>query len=160
MAKYNLIGEFECRLDDKCRIILPAGLKKQIRPEAQEKFAITRGFEGSLLMFPFDAWADFCEKYSDIDLFSRESRSLIRALRSGAIDAQLDSQSRLLLPKRLLEEIHIQKEIILLAYNDRIEVWDKKKYMDEIAMKPDNLEELAEKVMSKKSLKEGGKDVS
>jgi MraZ protein len=154
VAKYNLIGEFECRLDDKCRIILPSGLKKQIRPEAQEKFAITRGFEGSLMMFPFDAWEDFNQKYSDIDLFNRESRRLIRILRSGAIEAQLDSQNRLLLPKRLLEEVNILRDIILLAFNDRIEIWDKKRYLEDIAVRPDDLEDLAERVLSKKSLKE------
>ena len=31
-----LHGEYECRIDDKGRIILPAGLKKQLPPEAQQ----------------------------------------------------------------------------------------------------------------------------
>ena len=44
----NLIGEFECKLDDKGRIIFPSALKKQLAPEFQEKFVINRGFEGCL----------------------------------------------------------------------------------------------------------------
>jgi MraZ protein len=46
----NLIGEFECRLDDKSRVILPAGLKKQISPEANDRFVINRGFENCLVL--------------------------------------------------------------------------------------------------------------
>jgi MraZ protein len=160
VAKYNLIGEYECRLDEKNRIIFPAGLKRQLRPEALERFAIARGFDGSLMMFPFDAWQDFTERYGDFDLFNRESRLLLRSLRSGATESQLDGQSRLLLPKRLLDEVGITKDIILLALIDRIEIWDKTKYLTEIAVRPDNLEELAERQMSKKSQKEAGHGVS
>ncbi len=154
VAKYNLIGEFECRLDEKNRIIFPAGLKRQLRPEALDSFAIVRGFDGSLMMFPFDAWQDFTERYGDFDLFNRESRLLLRSLRSGATESQLDGQSRLLLPKRLLDEVGISRDIILLALIDRIEIWDKSKYLTDIAVRPDNLEELAERQMSKKNQKE------
>jgi MraZ protein len=160
VARYNLIGEFECRVDDKCRIILPSGLKKQIRPEAKERFAVTRGFDGSMLLFPFDAWEDFNQKYDDIDLFDRESRWLIRFLRTGATESQLDGQNRLLLPKRLLEEVNIERDVVLLAYHDRVEIWDKQTYLEKVAVRPDNLEEIAERVLSKKNRKEAGDGVS
>ena len=46
----NLIGEYECRLDEKSRIILPSALKKQISSEARDRFVINRGFEGCLVL--------------------------------------------------------------------------------------------------------------
>ena len=38
----NFIGEFECKLDTKGRLMLPSGLRKQLDPAAQEKFVLNR----------------------------------------------------------------------------------------------------------------------
>ena len=41
----NFIGEFECKLDAKGRLMLPSSLRKQLDPAAQESFVMNRGFE-------------------------------------------------------------------------------------------------------------------
>lgn len=160
MSISSLLGEFECKVDDKCRIILPNALKKQISPEAQDRFAILRGFDGCLLMFPFDCWLGFKKRFEGLEYFSGDDRNLLRVLRSGGADVQLDSQNRILLPKRLLDEINIRRDVILLALDDRIEIWDRDTYMNKISVRPPNLEQLAEDYLAKKNRKEGGHGVS
>ena len=160
MPTTNLIGEYECRLDDKSRIILPSALKKQISPEAQDKFVINRGFEGCLVLYPNDVWAMTLAKMKNLNPFIREHRQFLRTFNNGATALSLDSQNRLLLPKLLLDHAKIEKEIILFAYSDRIEVWDKNTYMDSVSKEPENFAELAEKVMGNPNFSNAGNDIS
>ncbi|MCK9220478.1 MAG: division/cell wall cluster transcriptional repressor MraZ [Bacteroidales bacterium] len=149
MSTTNLIGEFECRLDEKSRIILPAALKKQISPEAQDKFVINRGFEGCLVLFPHDVWKETTDNINKLNLFVKDNRRFVRFFYNGATELTLDSQNRLLLPKSLLGFAAIEKEVILFAYSDRIEVWDKSTYQQLLSKEPEDFALLAEKVMGK-----------
>ncbi len=160
VSNYKLIGEYECRLDNKSRIILPSGLKKQINPDAQDKFVVTRGMEVCLVLYPWDAWEEQRNKFDHLNLFDRESRQFMRAFQNGANEILLDNQSRLLLPKKLLDYATIDREIILFAYSDRIEIWDKKTYEEQTYIEPKDYAELAERVMVNKERKDTGNAVS
>jgi MraZ protein len=151
----NLIGEFECRLDDKSRIILPSALKKQISPEAHDKFVINRGFEGCLVLYPQNVWDETTSGMNRLNLFIKENRQFVRAFNNGATPLSLDSQNRLLLPKPLLDYASIEREIILFAYSDRIEVWDKKAYLELVSHEPEDFAKLAEKVMGNPNISAG-----
>ena len=52
----NFIGEFECKLDAKGRLMLPSSLRKQLDPAAQESFVMNRGFEKCLVLYPKNDW--------------------------------------------------------------------------------------------------------
>lgn len=151
MSTTNLIGEFECRLDEKSRIILPAALKKQISQEAQDKFVINRGFEGCLVLYPYNVWKETTENINKLNLFVRDNRRFVRFFYNGATELMLDSQNRLLLPKSLLGFAAIEKEVVLFAYSDRIEVWNKSTYLQLLSKEPEDFAQLAEKVMGKQN---------
>ncbi len=159
MATTNLIGEFECRLDEKSRIILPAALKKQISPEAQDKFVINRGFEGCLVLYPQNVWKETTDNINKLNLFVRDNRRFVRFFYNGATEVSLDSQSRLLLPKSLLGFAAIEKEVILFAYADRIEVWNKTTYQQLLSKEPEDFAMLAEKVMGKQEKSDAIDDI-
>jgi MraZ protein len=159
LATTNLIGEFECRLDEKSRIILPAALKKQISPEAQDKFVINRGFEGCLVLYPQNVWKETTDNINKLNLFVRDNRRFVRFFYNGATEVSLDSQSRLLLPKSLLGFAAIEKEVILFAYADRIEVWNKTTYQQLLSKEPEDFAMLAEKVMGKQEKSDAIDDI-
>ncbi len=160
VATTTLIGEYECRLDDKSRIILPSALKKQISPEAHDKFVINRGFEGCLVLYPQDVWDETTARMNKLNLFVKDHRQFVRAFNNGATPLSLDSQNRLLLPKMLLDYASIDREIILFAYSDRIEVWDKKTYRELLSNEPADFAQLAEKVMGNPNITSAGNDLS
>lgn len=160
VATTNLIGEFECRLDDKSRIILPAALKKQISQEAHDRFVINRGFEGCLVLYPQNVWDETTRKMNKLNLFVKDHRQFLRRFHNGATPLTLDSQNRLLLPKALLDYASIDREIILFAYADRIEVWNKKTYLDLVSNEPEDFASLAEKVMGNPNISAADDDVS
>jgi MraZ protein len=143
----NLHGEFECRIDEKGRIILPIGLKKQIPPKAQDKFMMNRGFEGCLNLFPLNEWETESEKVNQLNHYNIENRLFIRNFNRGATEVSLDGSNRILIPKLLLDHAHIEKDVILTAYSNRIEVWAKEEYDKRVDLTEEEYAKLGEKVM-------------
>ncbi len=143
----NLIGEFECKIDAKGRIMLPAGLKRQISPEAQDKFVINRGFENCLVLYPLNEWKEISDEVNQLNLYNKKNRDFSRYFYRGATELSLDATNRLLLPKQLLDYAKITKELVLFAFSNRIEVWAKDVYQNLLTDEPEDFAALAEEVM-------------
>ena len=143
----NLIGEYKCRLDVKSRILLPAALKRQISPEAEDKFVMNRGFESCLVLYPFNEWKVISEELKKLNFYKKKDRLFMRYFQRGVTELTLDGNNRLLLPKSLLGYAGIEKEVILFAYANRIEVWDTETYNNLLTDEPEDFANLAEEVM-------------
>ena len=143
----NLIGEYKCRLDAKSRILLPAALKRQISPEAEDKFVMNRGFESCLVLYPFNEWKVIREELKKLNFYKKKDRLFMRYFQRGATELALDGNNRLLLPKSLLGYAGIEKEVVLFAYANRIEVWDTETYNNLLTDEPEDFANLAEEVM-------------
>ena len=148
----NLMGEFECRVEAKGRLLLPSALKKQIPLEAQDKFVINCGFENHLVLYPFNEWELIRQKLSELNQFKKEAREFIRIFYKGLTEISLDNTNRLLIPKRLLDWASIEKDVILLAYLNKIEIWNKEAYEKYSDNRPDDFSELAERVLGNVNL--------
>jgi len=155
----NLIGEFECRLDEKSRVILPSGLKKQISQEAQDRFVINRGFENCLVLYPMNEWKGISEEINRLNLYNRKNRDFARYFYRGATELTLDNASRLLLPKSLLSYAGIVRDVVLFAFSNRIEVWAKDRYEKLMTDEPEDFALLAEEVMGKQGKSDSSDDV-
>lgn len=142
----GFLGEFECRIDTKCRVALPAALKKQIPPEAANRFVVNRGFERHLSLYPFNVWEQISGEINKLNLFTRKNREFARYFYRGATEVELDNAGRLLLPRRLMDYAGIGCELILLAYANRVECWDPSTYDRLLDVEPDAFSELAEEV--------------
>ncbi|MFW5687732.1 MAG: division/cell wall cluster transcriptional repressor MraZ [Bacteroidota bacterium] len=145
----NLLGEYVCKLDAKGRIMLPAGLKKQLSEADQEHFVINRGFEKNLTLYPDSEWQRITKEINSLNLYSKKNREFVRYFFRGASELSCDSSNRLLLPKTLLEYANIEKELVLFAYGNRIEVWSKELYESTMNDEPEEFSDLAEEVMGR-----------
>ena len=47
----HFLGEFDCKLDVKGRMMIPTGLKKQLPESEKEGLVINRGFEKHLVIY-------------------------------------------------------------------------------------------------------------
>ncbi len=147
----SLVGEYGCKLDAKGRFLFPSGLRKQLDPSAQEGFMINRGFEKCLSLYPMNEWEKVSARLEKLNLFKPENRMFYRLFHNGAQMLSLDNAGRVLVPKSLLEYAGIKKETVLIAYGDRIEIWDKQSYdkwLDENSL---DFADLADKVMGEGS---------
>jgi MraZ protein len=143
----GLVGEFEVRLDEKGRFMFPSGLRKQISPAAQENFMLNKGFEDCLTLYPMNEWEKVSTKLSKMNLFNPKNRMFYRLFHHGAKTIALDTAGRVLIPSSLAERVGLGKDVVLNAYNDRIEIWDKTKYFNTIEENMTDFANLADEVM-------------
>ncbi len=144
----SYLGEYICKLDAKGRLTVPSGLKKQIDNEGREGFVLNRGFEGCLGLYPHKDWLEVSKKLNDLNLFTIKNRAFVRKFQNGATKLDMDGNGRVLLPKDLQDFAGISKEVVLFAYADRIEIWDKAKYDEVMNEEMGDFATLAEEVMS------------
>ena len=52
----------------------------------------------------------------------------MREFYRSAAEVELDSNGRMLIPKRLVEMAGLVKELVFIGIGDKIEIWDKDKY--------------------------------
>ncbi len=143
----TLIGEYECKLDDKGRFLLPSNLKKQLNSSDQDRFVLNRGFEGCVVLYPMSEWEKETNKLSKLNLYVAKNRMFYRQFHNGATVVPLDNLGRLLVPKALKSFAGIEKEMILFAYSNRVELWDKAKYQQTMSEGAEDIASLAEEVM-------------
>ena len=57
-----------------------------------------------------------------------------------------DASDRILLPKFLIQYAGIEKQIVLLAFLNQVEIWSKSAYEEMIADEPESFGELSEQL--------------
>ena len=95
----GFLGEYEATLDAKGRFLLPVGFKKQLPEEGASQFVINRGFEKCLTLYPLQSWEPIFSEISKLNDFDPKVREFRRYFLNGATQIELDTASRLLLPK-------------------------------------------------------------
>ncbi len=153
----QLLGEFDCKLDTKGRMMVPSNLKKQLPNVEQEGLVINRGFEKHLVIYPKKVWEGIVEELSNLNQYEKKTREFIRFFTRGATELTLDASGRVNLPKSLLEFAGIEGEVILSCQFDKIELWSKTAYDNLLDSEPEDFANLAEEVMGNKNRGEDGK---
>ena len=143
----QLLGEYDCKLDAKGRMRLPSGLIAQLGEGEKLKFVINRGFEKCLMLYPEAVWNKISAEVDQLNLYNKKNRDFVRYFYRGAQELQMDSADRILLPKRLMEYAGIDKEVVLSAYNGRIEIWTKEEYDNLLDDEPADFSDLADEVL-------------
>ncbi len=144
----TFIGEYTCKLDSKGRVILPAAFKKQMSGNNQERFVIKKDiFENCLILYPIEEW----ERQSKIirkkiNPYKKEHTTFLRQFFKGIAELVLDGNNRLLIPKRLLDEVEADKDIIMAGQFGKIEIWAKERY-EKIELGAQEFAGMAEKIM-------------
>lgn len=149
MKRYRFTGEYECRLDAKGRLKLPAAIIKQIGGDENLRFTVNRGFEKHLMLYPNDVWEMKTREINQLNIYSTQQRQAIRYFYRGATELEMDAAERINLPGSLLEYAGIDKDVVLFAYQNQIEIWAKEKYDDMMGQEPDEFAAIAEEVFSR-----------
>jgi MraZ protein len=150
----QLHGEYECKMDAKGRLMIPSALKKQLPKEAADSFFINRGFEKCCVLYPSNEWQSISEEINKLSDYIQKERTFKRYFLRGASKLEMDTASRVLLPKSLQEYANLEGDLILLAYGNKIEIWNKAEYEKMLDEEPSDFSALAEEVMTNRK-KEG-----
>ena len=144
----NLIGTYECTVDNKGRIMIPAQLKKQLDGLTKEPFILKRSvFQNCLELFPYSEWKLMMDKVNKLNRFVKKNNDFIRMYTAGVKSIDLDSNGRLLVPKDLIAISKLTKHVVLSSSINIIEIWDKDEYEKSINDPKVDFAKLTEEVM-------------
>jgi len=137
-----LIGEYQHTIDTKKRLAIPA----KMRAELGEKVVITRGLDGCLFVYTAGMWQELAAKLGQAPVGSEMSRGFVRLLLSGANEVELDSLGRVLVPDTLKQYAGLTKNVVIVGVYNRLEVWDKDRWMSYSARAERDIGNMAEKM--------------
>ncbi|MCX6719398.1 MAG: cell division/cell wall cluster transcriptional repressor MraZ, partial [Candidatus Taylorbacteria bacterium] len=98
-----LIGEYQHQFDDKSRISLPAKFRKEMGTDV----VIAPGIDNCLFVFTATGWKEFTDRLSRTDnsssVLQADNRTLNRLVIGRAVEIEVDSIGRMLIPEYLRE---------------------------------------------------------
>ena len=138
-----LLGEYEHNLDEKNRLTLPA----KFRQAFGDGVVVTRGMDGCLFVYTRAGWERFvADRLEGLDPFSREARQMSRFLFSGASEAELDRQGRIMLPPALIQHAKLGREVVVAGVRDHLEIWDRAAWREQLKEVEASAELVAERL--------------
>ena len=143
------VGEYNSKLDNKCRVIFPSQLKRQVPDEEQAAaFVLKRDiYEKCLVLYPMSEWnrqTGLLKKR--LNPFNRKHAEFLREFYRSTAEVYLDNNSRFLIPKVLLDYIGGEKELVFAGQEGKVEIWAKNVY-EQKSMGNDSFAELAEEIL-------------
>jgi MraZ protein len=141
----DLSGEYECRLDERGRLKLPAKLIESLGELGKGSFIINRGFEKNLAIYPKLIWDQKTKEINQLNIYDKEHRAAIRYFYRGATVLTLDSAGRVNIPSNILLAAGIEKDVILFAYRDIIELWSAVEYNLSLEKEPDSFADIIQR---------------
>ncbi|OCB74467.1 division/cell wall cluster transcriptional repressor MraZ [Flavobacterium crassostreae] len=144
----SIVGTYECKVDAKGRVLLPAPLKKQLAASLQDGFVLKRSvFQPCLELYPMEEWNVMMQKINKLNRFVKKNNDFIRRFTAGVKIVEIDSLGRLLVPKDLMLFGSIAKEVVFSSAVTIVEIWDKDLYEKSISGEDLDFADLAEDVM-------------
>ena len=152
----SLNGTYECKVDAKGRLMLPAALKKQLLPALQKGFVLKRSvFQTCLELYPIDEWEIEMRKIGKLNRYKKKNNDFIRRFTAGVKIIEVDNTGRLLIPKDLYSFAEISKNIVVSTAINIVEIWDKDKYEIAIDDAAQDFADLTEEVMGNDETNDG-----
>ena len=137
-----LIGEYTHTFDAKNRVALPAKFRK----EFGSKVIVTRGLDKCLFIYSPKSWERMVSRMSDLSIGQASTRGFNRFMLSGAVEVDLDSQGRILVPDFLKGFARLDNKVVLAGVNDRVELWNENEWEIYKTGIEQNADQLAEKL--------------
>jgi len=144
----SVLGVYECSMDAKGRVLLPAGLKRQLDSAAHEGFVLKRSvFSPCLELHTMEQWRGMSEKIGKLNRFVKKNADFVRLFHAGGKMVELDGSGRILIAKDLAAFARLERELVFSGTPLGVEIWSRSAY--EAAVNPSDLDfaQLAEEVM-------------
>ena len=142
-----LLGEHEHSVDDKNRITLPA----KFRAVFAAGVVLTRGMDGCLYAYRSEDWDHLVEsRLAELDPLSKEGRRMQRFFFTGATEAELDKQGRVMIPAALIQHGGLGRNVIIAGMRDHLEIWDSATWRKEMKEVEGSAEDVAERLAAKR----------
>lgn len=144
MAGYT--GQYDCKVDAKGRLKLPAGLLRQLPEGHQGKFVINKGLDNNLDLYTIAAWDKITQELERLSRFNSRQRNFLRAFYKHATHVEMDGSDRILISKKASELIGLKDDAVIMCYGSTIEIWSKESYDANVDVDNDDFSDMADEI--------------
>ena len=142
------IGEYSYSIDSKGRVVLPPDLRANLCGRVY----VVKGFERCLCVYDESEWERQKQGYARLSDLGEKARKLKRLIFSGMIEVSPDKQGRVKISQPLLQYANIDKEVVVVGVNDRVEIWAKERWQQFLADAEPDIEQLAEELNAQQNI--------
>lgn len=101
---------------------MPAAFRRLLASEPSSGLVLT-ALDQCLAAYPRNEWATVAHRLRALPSFNKSVKAITRLLASRAVDCDLDSQGRILIPPMLRETASLETEAVIVGVLDRFELW-------------------------------------
>lgn len=155
-------GYWEVSIEKSGRLKMPTALLRSLAEDERKTFYATHGFGEHIMLWSEKAYKEQMDYLNSLDRNITLVKKYRNAFLRNTATIECDNQQRIVIPRPLMEMYSIEKEVVILLDNGRIEIWNCAKYHEKFDMLPDDLEKLNEEIHLGNYLKdkEGGNELS
>lgn len=145
----RFIGNIEAKTDSKGRVFLPACFRRILQQGGCDKVMLRKDvYQDCLVIYPEESWNEQLNLLrSRLDKWNAKHQMIFRQFVADVEELSIDSNGRILLPKRYMGMASIRQEVRFIGMDDTIEIWAKEK-LEQPFMSPDEFSRELEKIMS------------
>jgi MraZ protein len=140
-------SEYECKIDAKGRLVLPAKIKANLPESSGNEIVVRRGFEPCLIIYPMVEYKKIYSKIAGLSEFNEEYRKLQRNFFRGSSVVELDNSGRLLIPKVMLGYAQLEKDAVVVGMGNKVEIWNPALFEQHLISDPTEFSKLAQKYL-------------
>jgi MraZ protein len=125
-------SEYDCKLDAKGRLVLPARIKSGLPESSGNELVIGLGFEKCLVVYPLQEFKKIYSKVAGLSEFNPDYRRLQRNFFRGNTVVELDNSGRFLIPKPMLNYAQLEKSVTVIGMGNKVELWNPELYQEQL----------------------------
>ncbi|UCF06677.1 MAG: hypothetical protein JSV33_06540 [bacterium] len=124
----NYLGYFECKLDAKGRLMIPARFRHLVSSDTGGVYVISMGKERCLNLFSIKEWDEvILSKLHELPP-GPEKRKYIRFFSTKSLTLNIDKAGRIAIPAHFLEAIGNPKTVVVVGILNYMEIWAPEDY--------------------------------
>ena len=125
----RFIGNIEAKSDSKGRVFLPAYFRRALQTAENSKLMMRKDiFQECLVLYPEESWNKQLDALrSRLDRWNAHHQMIFRQFVADVEEISIDSNGRILIPKRYMKMAGIEQEVRFIGMDDTIEIWAKEK---------------------------------
>ena len=145
----RFIGNIEAKSDSKGRVFIPVTFRRALQTTGNSKLMMRKDiFQECLVLYPEESWNTQLDALrSRLDRWNARHQMIFRQFVADVEEISIDSNGRILIPKRYMKMAGIEQEVRFIGMDDTIEIWAKEK-LDKPFMSPDEFSNELEKIMT------------
>jgi len=146
----SFIGTIHAKTDAKGRVFVPASFRKTLQSTGDSCLILRKDIhQNCLVLHPEKAWEEELNKLQERlnDWGDEESLQTFRMISTLVEVVELDSNGRILIPKKYLQSANISNAVCFVGMNKFIEIWSADQ-LDKVIMNSDDLKSHVRKFLS------------